>query len=98
MLSKYAKKKGRLTLFVMLLGLTLIAVILMAMPHCVCLPCMFINPNTMKPLDQGNHCHCTSYASQMFESAFGHKERPSETMSKSTRPCDAKVARIENKR
>ena len=97
MLSKYAKRKGRLTLFVMLLGLTLIAVVFMTMPHCVCFPCMLIDPSTMKPLDQGNHCHCTSYASQLFESAFGHNEMHSETMTKSKRPCEAKVARIENK-
>lgn len=88
--STVLRRKGRLALFVMLLGLTLISVVLMAMPHCVCSPCLFIDPSTMKPLDQGNHCHCTSYASQLFESAFGHNERHSETMTKSTRPCVAK--------
>jgi hypothetical protein len=87
---KWTETKGRLALFVMSVGLTLVAVVFMAEPHCVCFPCLFVDPSTMKPLDQGNHCHCTSYASQLYESAFGHNERHSETMSKSTRPCEAK--------
>ncbi len=52
MLVKCDKKKSRLTLFAMLLGLTLIAGYLMTRQHCVCTLCMFIDPSTMKPLDQ----------------------------------------------
>lgn len=87
--------KGRLALYVMLLGLTLIAVYFMTVPHCVCIPCVTIpfdfDPTKDRiPFDQENHCRCTSYASQLFQSAFGHKERHSETTTKSTAPCEAK--------
>jgi len=87
------KKNGRLVFFVMLFGLTMIAVYgFMTNRHCVCRPCVVIcsDPSASIPLDQDNHCHCTSYASQLFQSAFGHKERHSETMTKSTGPCETK--------
>lgn len=80
---KWTKTKGRLALFVMLLALTLISVVFMAMPYCVCSMCRIIG---QPPIP----CRCTSLASQLFQSAFGHNERHSETMTKATRPCEAK--------
>jgi hypothetical protein len=82
--------KGRLALYVMLFGLTLIAVYFMTLQHCVCTTCVVIDPTTRAPVDQGNPCHCASYANQLFQSAFGHNERHSETRTKSTGPCEAK--------
>jgi hypothetical protein len=82
--------KGRLALYVTLFCLTVIAMYFMTLQHCVCTTCLLIDPTTMAPVDQGNPCHCASYANQLFQSAFGHNERHSETMTKSTGPCEAK--------
>jgi len=89
MLIKCTKKKGRLALFVMLLGLTLVAVVFRGMQHCpACSPCVIILPDGKEV--RPNPCHCTSYAKYLFQIAFGHNERKSETMAKSTAPCEAK--------
>jgi len=82
--------KGRLALYVMLSCLTVIAIYFMTVPHCVCTTCLVIDPITRVPVDQGNPCHCASYANQLYQSAFGHSERHSETLTKSTGPCEAK--------
>jgi hypothetical protein len=86
--------KGGLALYVTLFGLALVAVYFVTVPHCVCIPCVTVPPDfdltKRVPLDQENHCHCASYANQLFQSAFGHNERHSETMTKSTGPCVAK--------
>jgi hypothetical protein len=89
MLIKYTKKKGRLALFVLSVGLTSIAAVFGSMQHCPpCSTCVILSSDgkIMPPTP----CHCTSYASYLFQSAFGHKERHSETMTKSTAPCEAK--------
>ncbi len=82
--------KGRLSLYVTLFCLTVIAIYFMTVQHCVCSTCLVVDPTTMKPIDQGNPCHCASYANQLFLSVFGHNERHSETVTKATGPCEAK--------
>jgi hypothetical protein len=81
---------GRLAFYVMLFGITVIAVYFMTLQHCVCTTCVVIDPTTRIPIDQGNPCHCASYADQLFQSAFGHHESHSESMAKSSAPCEIK--------
>ena len=75
MIFRFTKKKGRLTTFGLLLGLAIIVVFMSTRLCTVCSICT---------------SHCTSCANYMFQSAFGHNERQSETMTKSTEPCEAK--------
>lgn len=92
MLIKYAKKKSRLTLFVLSVGLISIAVFFMSIPYCPpcsVSPCVTILPDGTnvypKPCPP-----CVSAWTYLFQNVFGHHEKHSESMAKSTAPCEAK--------
>jgi hypothetical protein len=87
MLIKWTKKKGRLALFFVLLGLAFIAVAHLTKPYCICSPCafMFTDGKIVYP-----PCRGTSNANHLFQTVFGHNDRHSEAMTKSTGPCVAK--------
>src|ERR1017187_8090391 len=80
MLNKFTEKKVRLTIFVLLLGLILVAVVLRATLYCTgaCSPCAIMSSDGRTI--PTTPCHCTSYANYLFQIMFGHNERHSETM------------------
>lgn len=82
--------KCRLALYGMLVCITTFAIYFMTVQRCACTTCLFVDPTTMAPIHQGNPCHCSSYASQLFQSAFRHNERHSENLTSSTVSCGAK--------
>ena len=92
MLTKYTKKKGRLRLLVLSVGLILIVVGFMSMrycPPCSVSPCVTILPDGTKVYPKP--CPpCASGWTYLFQNVFGHHEKHSESMAKSTAPCEAK--------
>jgi hypothetical protein len=84
MLTQGAKNRsGSLKLLTLFLGITIIVVALFVTQYCVC-------PLCRVPHDNGKPCQCTSLASHLSQSVFGHTERHSEIIAKSTVPCEVK--------
>ena len=89
MLIKCTKKTVLVTLCVMSLGLTLVAVVFRGIQHCPpCSTCTTMSPDGK--ILPSTPCPCTSYPYYLYQRAFGHRERQSETMTKSKAPCEVK--------
>jgi hypothetical protein len=88
---KYTKKKSRLAPLVLSVGLISTAVVFMSMDYCPpCSEslCVIILSDGAKVYPKPSCPPCVSGWTYLFQKVFGHHEKHSDNVARSTAPCE----------